>query len=256
MIEFTKFVLGFEKIVETSYSLDLGSLENNFNESLLTQFTFIVFFSPFLIFAGAIGYVINLFVIVLTVRIYVKMSRRPISRQVKDNGIWNQLFNIVAYLAIIYNAVILSKLNDGINSVRNQELIGSSLPEDTQRRNSDHQDTEIIYGIQFGLLVVKVLAGMIVPALPATIKSRAMREKLTQERLRKKYSKILNRIGKEKGDVKGGGFDKGVFQDREGKALKHFFKNKGKVQKFVDIYGDKLNKTPTVKIRNARKDLL
>ena len=96
-------MLGKEKIIETSYMINLGSLEEDFYTSILIQYSFICFFSPFFFLAGTTSYIINVLVVVLTVLAYTKVTTRPISRKIQNIGIWNQLFNIVGYLGIVYN---------------------------------------------------------------------------------------------------------------------------------------------------------
>ena len=229
-----------EKIVETSYMLDLETLEESFHTSLLTQFTFVCFFSAFLPSAGLVSFLINLVVIVLTMRIYTKTTRRGIPRRLTDIGIWKQLYTTVGYLAVIFNAIIVVKLNNGIEvfrnfSLRNQDDFSNS----TRRVNDSRIQTEIIYLIMMSLIVAKFLLGLLIPKLPEWIEKRINREKLAKERALTEFSKVLKSVksglkrkgSQEVGEVKVGraGQAGNEIEGEEARSLKFFFENENSV---------------------------
>lgn len=214
-----------EKIIESSYQLDIGSLEEKMYTALITQFTFICFFSPYLIIAGLVSYVINLIVIILTITIYTEITRRPIPRRTKDIGIWNSLYNFVGYIGIIYNALIIIRNTEGVKVVQRSD---SEL--------SDSQNSTFIYNVQSFLLLLKFLLSIIIPPLPAWIYNRMTNEKITNDKIKKNNAKMLVHIGKELGGVdKDGKLDKSLFESGETKSLKYYFKNKEKVHKFMGL---------------------
>lgn len=201
--------------------IDLGALEEGFYSSLLSQFTFICFFSQFLIGAGLVSYLINLFIIYLILKIYSKVSRRPISRKVSNIGVWNDLFDIVSYLGIVYNTIIAVKYTKGLSSITGDE----------KTKVSDVvSETEYIYRVQFGLLVFKFLFSILVPTLPEWIKLRISREKLTKNRNSKNLSRALSRFKKLFANYED------MFEDEDSADLKYFFKNEERIEKFKTFY--------------------
>ena len=265
MLEFAKYVLGREKIIESSYMLDLGSLEEGMHISLLTQYTFVCFFSPFLITAGLVSYLINLIIIYLTVFIYVKITRRPVSRRVSSIGIWNHLYITVGYLGIIYNAIIIVKMNGSLFKIKPEYLRHESRRSEgcsamESNKNDDYIfEVETIYRVQIYLLLFKVALGMLISKKVPWIEKLRLREKMTKERLRKRTAKILSKIGMEKSKRKDGKFDKSIFEDSEAKSLKYFFKKVSKIKNYdltkeEGIFGHFEN--PKLKVLNIRKDLM
>lgn len=244
-----KYVLGREKIITTSYMLDLGSLENDFYSSILTQFTFVCFFSQFLISAGLVSYLINLVIIYMTIRAYTEITRRPISRRVANIGIWNSLFNVVGYLGIVYNAVITVKLNGGFRNFLSQSLIETEI-----------KDVEYVYRVQFGLLIFKFILSLIIPKLPSWIKARIDRERIIKDWVSKKLSLTLSRLSKELSTGDGDS----IFEDDESKNLKYFFSNEDEIKKFVmppselmdDFKNNFMNQDLLFKVKKSRNDLL
>lgn len=217
-------VLGREKIIETSMMIDLGSIEEELQTSNLTQFAFNCFFTPYLIYAGTVSFIVNLFVIFLTVKIYTEVTRRPISRRTKDIGIWNDLYSIVGYLGVLYNAAVL---------VRKSRTVSDFFGYD--KSSEREKDVLMAYNLITVLLIFKYILNRVIPTLPNWISARLTRERLIMERIKKRNDKILNRLGrKEDGEI-----DEKLFEDKESQSLRYFFDNNTRVEKFEKI---KVNK--------------
>lgn len=167
--------------------LDLGKLEESFYSSLLIQFTFICFFTPYLLIAGLVSYVFNICIIVLVMALYTKITRRPISRRVGNIEIWNQLYNMISYLGIIFNAIVIVTTGDQLGA----DVLERIVP-------GNRSSFRTVFDAQNALLVVKFLLSIMIPKLPQWIGEMQMRERLVRERERKKNSKILTRLSKER----------------------------------------------------------
>ena len=211
-------MIGKETIIESSYMIDLNTLEEEFYTALITQFSFICFFSPYLITAGLISWVINLVVIFITVSLYTDFASRSISRRSKTIGVWNVLFNLIGYLGVVYNTAIVVK------NIDNPGLFYSF--------NSEEAKIEVIYLIQAILLILKYLLSITIDELPNWIQAILVREKLNKQRSIDMNSQVLNRLIGEathnnqsmlkKGTKKK---DNSLFEKQEGRDLKFFFKN-------------------------------
>lgn len=240
-------------MIETSYMIDLASLEVGFYSSLLSQFTFICFFSQFLVGAGLVSYLINLLIIYLTIRIYTRVSRRPISRKVSSIGIWNKLFDIVSYIGIVYNTIVT------VRYTTNLEAFVDLIDKEQSEIETAIFQTELIYRVQFALLIFKFLYSIIVPALPDWIKTRVSRENLVKNRNSKDLSTALSRFKK----VFNKKYEE-MFEDQDSADLKDFFKNEADIKEFVlpkeKDGGDRSDNServvPLFRIENAKKKLL
>lgn len=256
--------------------LDLGSLEENLYSSLLIQFSFICFFTPYLLYAGLISFIINIIVIILTINLYTKVTRRTISRKVTNIGIWNNLYNIVSYLAVVFNAFAVSL------SGEEQGLLTGRL---TFLLPKDRTASEFVYDIQNLLLIAKFILNIVIPTLPSWIEKKLTREKLIRERERKKNSNVLSRLSRErvekemrgKGRISGNNkstkFEEDIYKEKleahsiilEGddtKNLKFYFENDQKVFGFEDVelkekglMAEKIKvPKPIVKVRKAKEN--
>ena len=234
--------------------LNLGSLEEEFHASLITQFTFICLFSPYLVSAGLVSFLINFIVIGLTMKIYTEITRRPISRRVTSIGIWKSLYSIVGYIGILFNTIIIAKLNDGVTAFTSLDHIKN---EDGGKESTDRadgisvNDVEWIYLIMFGLLIFKFTLSLLIPDLPDWIQKKVTREDLGQERAVKKYSRLVGKVlRKSEGDSSG----VLLSEDKEELSLRSFFDNENKilnlknykmsekaqeVEKYIDVVLDK-----------------
>lgn len=197
--------------------IDLDLSEADLYSSLLIQFTFICFFSQFLVVSGFLSYLINLLIVVLTVKIFTKVSRRSISRNDSNIEIWNRFFDTISYLGIVFNAIFAVKFTNGLTS-----FTGQTLEESDQIL-----DTELIYRVQFFVLVLKFVVSFLIPALPAWIEQRISREKLMVVRNRKKLTNNLSKFKK-----KFDNFEE-LFEDQDTADLKYFFKNEDKICEFL-----------------------
>lgn len=204
--------------------IDLGSLEINLHKANLTQFALVCFFSPYLVYAGTISYLINIFGIWLTTKVYTQVTRRPISRRAKDMGIWNDLYSTIGYLGFLYNAAIIVRKSNTVGEIFNHN-------KDTER----DQTVLMSYNIITIILILKFIIEKLIPKLPRWMNVKITREKLTKERIRKRNDMILNRLGmKEDGEI-----DETLFEDKEAQSLRYFFKNKTNIEKYEGL---KVNK--------------
>lgn len=217
--------------------LNLEILEEGFYSSLLMQYSFICFFSPFLMSAGLISWVINLFIIILTILIYTGSTTRPVSRRTKDIGIWNNIFNLVGYLGIVYNSLVIVRYSQG-----------ASLFFDF---GSNAAETEAIYIVQGGILILKFLMSISSQNLPKWIEDSIIREKMEKQRSIEMNSKVLNRLYREaarknKALNVNGKIDSSFYDGQEATDLKYFFKNDNKI-----VNGRKLEFGENIDMKDA-----
>lgn len=237
-----------EKIIETSYMLNLESLEEGFYSSLLMQYSFICFFSPFLMSAGLISWIINILIIVLTMLIYTGSTTRPVSRRTKDIGIWNNIFNFVGYIGVLYNSVVIVRYSQG-----------ASLFFDFGTKESE---TEMIYIVQGGILIFKFLLSISVQNLPKWINDSIVREKMEKQRAIELNSKVLNRLYKEaarknKALNEDGTIDQSFYDGQEAADLRYFFKNDNKIVNANKLeFGENLSvqHAPNIKVMKVEID--
>ena len=109
-LEYVKYVLDRESTIETSYMVDVGSFEVDFNMSILRQFTFICFFTPYIVFSGIAVYFFNTIIIMVTMKIYLHFGRRGLSRRISSIGCFNKLYTVIGYLGILMNTLIIMKM--------------------------------------------------------------------------------------------------------------------------------------------------
>ena len=197
--------------------LDVQELEEEFHASLVIQFTFICFFSPFLASAGLISFLINLAVIVFTIKIYTQVSRRPIPRRVSDLGIWKDFYKVIGFLGVLFNSILIAKHNDGIRAItefrfRNQPRSGSVTT----------SDIEIIYRIQFILIIAKIFLDLLIPGLPDWIVKKRVAEARTKDRAFKdaKIAAAEKRTSKSKNNNK---------KKENVNPMEYFYENKSPV---------------------------
>ena len=268
-LEFAKYILGREKIVETSYMIDLGQLEETFHSSLIIQFSFICFFSPFLLSAGLLSYIINILVIIMTVRMYSNYSQRPISRRTTNMGIWVTLYNLIGYLGLLYNTIMIVKLNDGITAFKRENWFKPNNRTFTTRVNESRYDAEFIYRFFFSLSIFKLLLQFWITLLPTKIKKRILREKLIKNRVNKENSMMLKRAGEQQRKSLAGGSDKmkegerkkkaGLYLDKDKLAMRYFFNNKNDIMQIdtsLKSKGVEMLKDFSVRLVKSKTDLL
>ena len=235
--------------------IDLASLELDMNFNLLTQFTFVVFFSPYLTIAGMISYGINLFSIFLIILVYTRLTRRSISLRIKDMGIWNKLYSIISYSAILYNSMVIINLTAGLDNVLTWRTeINSNQCDEKNARLLD--DNKIILAIHFALILVKLLAEDVVNRLPAWISRKITKEKLTKEKVRQDTNETLRRIGVENSQRVDGKFDRDVFKDQESRSLENFFNNDYPVEELHNFAGIDKDEEQVVRISQEKKNLM
>lgn len=106
-LEYVKYVIGKEKLEETSLMIDIGSMEVTFYTTLAIQFGFIVLFSPYFIPVGFLSYFINLGAIAVTITFYSFITKRSVGRRCSSIGIWNRIFMYLSYVGVLYNTIII-----------------------------------------------------------------------------------------------------------------------------------------------------
>ena len=197
--------------------LDVQELEEEFHASLVIQFTFICFFSPFLASAGLISFLINLAVIVFTIKIYTQVSRRPIPRRVSDLGIWKDFYKVIGFLGVLFNSILIAKHNDGIRAIT--EFRFRNHPKSSSVTTSD---IEIIYRIQFILIIAKILLDLLIPGLPDWIVKKRVKEARTKDR-------AFKNAKKEAAEKKASKGEQTQKKKRNANPMQYFFENKSPI---------------------------
>lgn len=204
---------------------------------------------------------------------YTKVTRRPISRRVTNIGIWNDLYDVISYLGIIFNAVVISISGDRFGSENFEKFMPGG------RKTSD-----VIYTIQSGLLIVKFILSILIPGLPESIDKKLTREKLIKERERKKNSEVMARLSREKIEAKRAEFlskvkdddenldfnntqqkldaQASILEDEETKNLKYYFENDLQLMDFEQMVyqidskfgGKEKIPKPVVKVCKVKKN--
>lgn len=96
MLEYIKYILGVEKLEETSVMVNVKDIETTLFTSLLTQFAYINFFIPYCLYIGLVASIVNLGVISLMIGYYRYFSKKSVSKRIKDIDIWISVFRIVS----------------------------------------------------------------------------------------------------------------------------------------------------------------
>lgn len=198
--------------------------------------------------SGLISWAINQFVIILTVLVFTGSTIRPISRRTKDIGIWNNIFNLVGYLGIVYNSIVLVRYSEGASLFFNF--------------GTKEGETEAIYIVQGGILIFKFLLSISGQSLPRWIENSMVREKLEKQRSIELNSKILTRLYKEaarKSEAldENGKIDQMFFEGNEATDLKFFFKNDKKIVNSGKLeFGEKVDMVyaPNIYVSNVEVD--
>ena len=248
--------------------IDLGQLEETFHSSLIIQFSFICFFTPFLLSAGLLSYLINIIVILLTVRLYTSISQRPISRRTTNMGIWVTLYNLIGYLGLLYNTIMVVKLNDGITAFRRENWFKPVERTLTTRVNESRYDAEFIFRFFFGLAIFKISLQFVIGLLPERIRKRKVAEQLIKDRANKETSMMLKRASEQqKKEIIGkGGAEEDkkatksdLYLEKDKLAMRYFFKNKNDIMGIdtsLKSKGVKMFSDFSVKLIKSKTNLL
>lgn len=86
--------------------VDLNVSIDDFYLSMLIQFTYVSLYHGILPLSSMFLFLSNLAVIFITERMYSFITKRSLSQQIKDIGIWNEVFEAVGLLCIIGSAFI------------------------------------------------------------------------------------------------------------------------------------------------------
>jgi Calcium-activated chloride channel len=115
MLDYIKYVIGVEKLEETEMMPEYNEkIETRLYIALLSQFSYICFFTPYCIQMGLWAFGINVLVMYLMLQSYGYFFKKTPSRRMRNIKIWTGLFKSVAVLGIIYNSYILYKTRKDI----------------------------------------------------------------------------------------------------------------------------------------------
>lgn len=95
-----------EQVQRTAIMVDLDLSIDGFYLSMLIQFTYVSLYHGILPLSSLFLFLSNLAVIFITERMYSYITKRSLSKQIKDIGIWNDVFEAVGLLCIIGSAFI------------------------------------------------------------------------------------------------------------------------------------------------------
>ena len=185
-----------EGTIETSYMVDVGSFETKFHKALLHQFTLICFFSPYLVMSGIIGYVVNLLMICLTMRIYLNWARRPLSIRMSSIGGWNKLYTIVANLGLLMNILIIVKIEDEKFSL--SRVLGTRKEDLQATRSRIISDflSNYVYVIMLVVLLLKFSINYLIPELPEWIRIDQNNTKLAKKKAHREKRELIAELKK------------------------------------------------------------
>jgi len=95
-----------EQVQRTAIMVDLDHSIDGFYLTMLKQFTYVSLYHGILPLSSLFLFLSNLAVIFITERMYSYITKRSLSKQIKDIGIWNEVFEAVGLLCIIGSAFI------------------------------------------------------------------------------------------------------------------------------------------------------
>lgn len=95
-----------EQVQRTAIMVDLNVSIDDFYFSMLIQFTYVSLYHGILPLSSMFLFLSNLAVIFITERMYSYITKRSLSQQIKDIGLWNDVFEAVGLLCIIGSAFI------------------------------------------------------------------------------------------------------------------------------------------------------
>jgi len=175
-----KKLVFLEQLELTRLMADFGDLVDKFYASLALQFGYIVFFGVYFPLGPFLLLIADIFIMGLTAFAYSDHIKRSKSIESNSIGVWNQIFNSVGYLGVIYNGVIPIFPGNGLIPI-----FGSS---DTVR------DLILILTFEHVLVLFKALIGMIVNDMPLWVINRIKKERYLEERHQEKiifdYKKV------------------------------------------------------------------
>lgn len=220
-LEYVRYVLQREKIIETSYMLDLASAEEQLHTTLLTQYTFICFFVTQFPYGGLLSFLINIVIMFITILMYSYVTRRTICERSNSLGIWKSFYDLIGYLGIVFNAIALTKSRNA-----GTEIIKEWF---------DTDSTFLVYSVQNALLIAKFMLSILVPQTPVWVYNSLVREEQSKNRNSRKKAGVISRlVAKEKEEDVGDDKERSMFEDPEHSNLKFFFDN----QKDVSSFGE------------------
>lgn len=222
-----RYVLEREKIIETSYMLNLSSAEEGLHTALLTQFSFICFFAADFPYSGLVNFVLHVPIMLITIKMYSYVSRRTISKRSVGLGIWKNFYDTISYLGIIFNAYVLAR---GTQRGRLVNVL--------RRLGANNEDLDFyVYNIQNILLILKFMLSILVPKMPVWVYNRVIREDQRRARNDQKKSKMFGKL------IDEAKVDSGAIDLSEDSDLKHFFDNQNTVKGFVNANLDEDGKS-------------
>ena len=204
----------------------------------------------------------------MLILLYVKMSRRSISKRFSTMGVWNGLYDIVGYLGTIYNALLIARFNKSLFEIKNDFFEktkettgidmqkGQGLPK--EQPETPQFQIEWMYRIHIGLLLFKFILNLIIPKVLDWIDIKQTRQKLAKRRAEKERVEMISRLGREESDKADGSFDERVFENRDTQSLKHYFRNYNPVKPLSEFNAEKILEKvemPKMRVEKARRDL-
>lgn len=130
------------------------TIDDTYNE-LFIQFGYIAMFSSYFPIIGLIAVIANIIHLISLAHAYSKYTKRGQSRRIQDIQIWNQLFEFISFVAILYNAILLIYPAGGF-----AEFWGS---EDLLR------DLQIVLACLMGILAARYMIVALISRTPSYI---------------------------------------------------------------------------------------
>lgn len=225
------------QISETALKKSLSSQERQFYTFILIQFTWICLFSPIVWATPLLSYFLNYFAIWVTIVMYSKLSQRPISRTETSMKVWNDMYKVIGYVGIIYNAVYLIKIYDlkPLRSFYNQFQF------DHIKGGYDQWEIYVIFWLENVLLVVKFILSLGIKIKSPWLKKRLIRENEMKKTVNLLKDKALTELIDDKIDSLKGQPNVDIatnpryFIDPQSEKLRLFFKDNKRVVKIEDI---------------------
>lgn len=229
------------QIHETAIQKSLSSQERQFNTFVLIQFTWICLFSPIVFTTPLLSYFLNYLAIYVTITMYSDLSQRPITRTETSMKVWNDMYKIIGYAGIIYNAVYLIKIYDLKPLRKIYETLNVKETFEAGVNNYDEWKIYMIFWFQNILLIFKFIISLGIKTKTPWLKKRMRREKETIKKVGTLKDNALTMFVDEKiSSMKANpnvdvSADPRYSIDPESENLRLFFKDNRTVVKFNDI---------------------
>lgn len=163
-------LLQTEQVERTNLMINLEGQEQKYYITLAIQYGYICMFSVVFPAASTISFLANLITIILTERLYSKVSRRSLSREMESIGVWNGIFEVVSFISAVVNASIVVFTSNGLKEL--------GFGDDTVK------NVLLVIFAEHCVLALKFILSKMIPNKPSWVRDRQDHETFIRRKVR------------------------------------------------------------------------